>query len=97
VIITTKQAETINKVHIELLDSLALITNEANNLAYYNLKIKNNLYDLENKVGVYKYNINIKDKEIEKLKTKNKNHTLGMMLLLLGWTFYTGIQTHIIK
>ena len=97
VIITTKQAEKINKIHTKLLDSIAIVKDEAYNLAYYKLETVDKLYDLENRLDAYKAYVDIKDKEIETLKSKKRSPILVTMLLLIGWTLYTGIQTQTIK
>ena len=97
VIITTKQAEIINKVHTKMLDSISLIRNETYNLAYYKLEAIDKIYDLENRVNIYENRIKIRDQEIERLKAKKRNPTLVMMLLVIGWTLYTGIHTQTLK
>jgi hypothetical protein len=97
VIITTKQAETINKVHTKMLDSISVVKEEAYNLAYYKLETIDKLNDLENRVDIYKAHIEIKDREIQTLKSKKRSPVLVTMLLLIGWTLYTGIQTQTIK
>jgi hypothetical protein len=97
VIITTKQAETINKVHIKMLDSISLIRFQGSMTAYDKLEALDKIYDLENRVDIYKAHIKIKEQEIEKLKAKNRSPILTTMLLLIGWTLYTGIHTQTIK
>lgn len=100
VIITTKQAEKINKVHTRMLDSISIIRGELYDLSYYKLESIDKVSDLENRVDVYKAHIEIKDREIQTLKTiktKKRDPILVTMLLLIGWTLYTGIQTQTIK
>jgi hypothetical protein len=100
VIITTKQAEKINKVHTKMLDSIIIIRGELYDLSYYKLESIDKVSDLENRVDVYKAHIEIKDREIQTLKTiktKKRDPILVTMLLLIGWTLYTGIQTQTIK
>lgn len=80
-----------------MLDSISIVKEEAYNLAYYKLETIDKLHDLENKVYVYKAHIEIKDREIQTLKTKKRSPILVTMLLLIGWTLYTGIQTQTIK
>jgi hypothetical protein len=87
----------INKVHTKMLDSIAVVKDEAYNLAYYKLETIDKLNDLENRVDIYKAHIEIKDREIQTLKTKNKRPLLLMMVFLVGWTLYTGIQTQTLK
>lgn len=97
VIITTKQAEVINKVHIKMLDSIIIIRGELYDLSYYKLESIDKVNDLENRVDIYKAHIEIKDREIQTLKSKKRSPILVTMLLLIGWTLYTGIQTQTIK
>ena len=80
-----------------MLDSIAVVKDEAYNLAYYKLETIDKLNDLENRVDIYKAHIEIKDREIQTLKTKNKRPLLLMMVFLVGWTLYTGIQTQTLK
>jgi hypothetical protein len=80
-----------------MLDSISIIRGELYDLSYYKLENIDKVNDLENRVDVYKAHIEIKDREIQTLKTKNKKPVLVMMLLMIGWTLYTGIQTQTIK
>jgi hypothetical protein len=97
VIITTKQAETINKVHSRILDSIYLLRGEAYDLAYYKLEAIDKIDYLEQSLEAYKRRLIIKDKELEILRIKRKNPMLVTMLLLVGWTLYTGIHTQTLK
>jgi hypothetical protein len=80
-----------------MLDSISSIRNETYSLAYYKLEAIDKIYDLENRVNIYENRIRIRDQEIEKLKAKNRSPILTTMLLLIGWTLYTGIHTQTLK
>lgn len=97
VIITTQQAETINKVHTKMLDSIKLVRLQATMTAYDKLEALDKIEDLENRVDIYKYQIKNKDLQIQSLSAKKRSPFLFTMILLVGWTLYTGIHTQTIK
>jgi hypothetical protein len=80
-----------------MLDSIRSTRYEGSMIAYDKLESIDKVSDLENRVDVYKAHIEIKDREIQTLKSKNRRPILATMLLLIGWTLYTGIQTQTIK
>lgn len=104
VIISIKQAEQINASHTKLIDSLkyldtkSLILNldkaqgyvlvEAYDREYRraSLKIENLNLEIENR-----------DNEIIYLKTKINRTIFQSMILVVGWTLYTGIKSQVIR
>jgi len=80
-----------------MLDSISLIRYQSSMTAYDKLEAIDKIEDLENMADIYKYQIKQKDLQIQSLSVKKRNHILPMMLLLVGWTLYTGIQTQTIK
>jgi len=80
-----------------MLDSIIIIRGELYDLSYFKLESIDKVNDLENRVDIYKAHIEIKDREIQTLKSKKRSPILVTMLLLIGWTLYTGIQTQTIK
>lgn len=97
VIITTKQAEIINKVHAKMIDSILTVRSEAYLLAYDKLEALDKIYDLENRVDIYAARLKIKESEYQYLKTKQKNFLLRFMIILVSWTIYIGVKTQTLK
>ena len=101
VIITTKQAEEINVSHIKLSDSLKALETKSllldlNRAQGYVLV---EAYDREYKranIKIENLNIQIQDKdnEIAFLKRRINRTIFQSMLLVIGWTLYTGIKTN---
>ena len=99
VIITTKQAEEINVSHIKLSDSLKALETKSllldlNRAQGYVLV---EAYDREYKrVNMQVENLNLqiqdKDSEIAFLKRRINRTVFQSMLLVVGWTLYTGIK-----
>ena len=100
VIITTKQAEDINASHNKLTDSIKALENKSllldlSRAQGYGLV---EAYDREYKRANIKIeNLNLqledKDKEIKFLHRKINRTIFQSMLLVAGWTIYTGIKS----
>ena len=104
VIITTKQAEKINNKYVKMLDSISTIKSDIISIKSYQTQIiidkleaLDKIAYLEQSLDAHKILLNSKDKELEILKIKKRSPMLVTMLLLVGWTLYTGIQTQTIK
>ena len=99
VIITTKQAEDINASHIKLTDSIKALDTKSlildiNRAQGYALV---EAYDREYKrVNMQVDNLNLqlqnKDSEVAFLKRRINRTVFQSMLLVVGWTLYTGIK-----
>ena len=104
VIITTKQAEEINGSHIKLSDSLKSLETKSlildlNRAQGYALV---EAYDREYKRASIKIeNLNLqmqdKDSEIIYLKKKVNKTIFQSIVLVIGWTLYTGIKSQVIR
>lgn len=104
VIITTKQAEKINNTYVKMIDSISTIKNDIISIKSYQTQIiidkleaLDKIAYLEQSLDAHKILLSSKDKELEILKIKKRSPMLVTMLLLVGWTLYTGIQTQTIK
>ena len=104
VIITTKQAEKINNTYVKMIDSISTIKSDIISIKSYQTQIiidkleaLDKISYLEQSLDAHKILLSSKDKELEILKMKKRSPMLVTMLLLVGWTLYTGIQTQTIK
>ena len=104
VIITTEQAEIINRVHTKMIDSIKLIRFQGSMTAYGKLEALDKIEDLENRIDIYAARLKMKDSEYQnlknindQLKNKQKNSLLRLMLILVAWTIYIGVQTQTLK
>ena len=104
VIITTKQAEKINNTYVKMIDSISTIKSDIISIKSYQTQIiidkleaLDKISYLEQSLDAHKILLSSKDKELEILKMKKRSPMLVTMLLLVGWTLYTGIHTQTIK
>jgi len=104
VIITTKQAEDINISHSKLSDSIKTLETKSllldlNRAQGYALV---EAYDREYKrasMRIENLNLQLEDKDIEIISLKRRiNRTIFQsMLLVAGWTIYTGMKSQVIR
>jgi hypothetical protein len=104
VIITTKQAESINESHIKLTDSIKALDTKSlildmNRAQGYALV---EAYDREYRrasIKIENLNLQLEDKDIEIISLKRRiNRTVFQsMLLVVSWTLYTGIKSQTIR
>jgi len=104
VIITTEQAETINASHNKLTDSIktletkALLLDLGKAQGYALVEAYDREYKRAN-LKIENLNLQIKnrDSEILFLKRRINKTVFQSMLLVAGWTIYTGIKSQVIK
>lgn len=100
VIINMKQAEQINKSHIKLtneidnLENKSLILDMQKAQGFVMIEALNREYNRSNiKIENLNLQLEDKDKEIRFLKRKINRTIFQSMLLVAGWTIYTGMKS----
>ena len=104
VIITTKQAEDINISHIKLIDSIKSLETKSLLLDLDKAQgyVLVEAYDREyRKATIRIENLNLeienRDNEIIYLKKRINRTIFQSMILVVGWTLYTGIKSQVIR